>query len=215
MEGFLNRRQPYMKYVEAQVYREPWEVDARLAELQLDRSKLLRARTKALSMAANANPFFPLNSPGTLAYHYGTAGLREELVGPIWRIDRPNGVECIRNESLKLQVAFANVSYACDDEIKPKPRSDKGVGAERLGMGLFQNLPEYAPAQPDGWRLYYLMVDERGAAELTRPVIEKRTFTAWPERIYLSDGSDHKLDPALGLDEGDIADEFDPLVVRK
>lgn len=204
-----------MKFVEATVYREPWEADARLAELQLDRTRLLLIRTKALAMAANANPFFALNASGTFAYHYGTAGLREELVGPIWRIARPNGVECIRNEGLKLQVAFANVDYACDDEIKPKPRSHKGSGAERLGMGLFQNLPEYAPAQPDGWKFYYLMVDERGAAELTRPVIEKGTFTFWPERIYLSDGSDHKLDPVLGLDEGDVADDFDPQVIRK
>jgi hypothetical protein len=204
-----------MKFVEAKVYREPWEVDARLAELQLDRTKLLLVRTKALAMAANANLFFPVNGPGTLAYHYGTAALREGFIGKIWRIARPNGVECIRNEDRKLQVAFANVDYAGDDEIKPRPRSHKGSGAERLGMGLFQNLPEYAPVQADGWKFYYLMVDERGAAELTRPTIEKGTFTFWPERIYLSDGSDHKLDPVLGLDEGDVADEFDPQVIRK
>jgi hypothetical protein len=204
-----------MKYVEAKIYRDLREVDARLDELQLDRPKLLRVRTKALAMAANANPYFPLNSPGTLAYHFGTAGLREEFHGPIWRIDRPNGVECIRNESLKLQVAFANVDYACDEELKPRPRSHKGTGAERLGGGLFQNLPEYAPAQADGWKFYYLMVDERGATELTRPVIGRGTFTAWPERIYLSDGEDFELEPTIGLDEGDVADEFDPQVIRK
>src|SRR5262245_35146334 len=99
MEGFINKAAAnYMKYVEAKVYREQWEVESRLAALQLDRPKLLRARTKALTMAANANLFFALfalNAPGTLAYHFGTAGLREEFVGKIWRIDRPNGVECI------------------------------------------------------------------------------------------------------------------------
>lgn len=204
-----------MKYTEAKVYREIWDVDARLAELQLDRPKLLRVRSKALAMAANANPFFALNASGTLAYHYGTAGLREEFNSDTWKIDRPNGVECIRNEALKLQVAFANVGYACDEFVKPQPRSHKGAGAERLGMGLFLALPEYAPIQPEGWRFYYLMVDERGAAELTRPVIEKGTFAFWPERIFLSDGSDHNLEPKLGLDEGDVADDFDPQVIRK
>ncbi len=204
-----------MEFVKAKVYREPWEVDARLAELQLDRPKLLLVRRKAIAMAANANPFHPVNAPGTFAYHYGTEGLREAFVGSIWRVHRPNGVECIRNENLKLHIAFANVDIACDDERKPRPRSHKGSGAERLGMGLFQNLPEFAPVQPEGWALYYLMVDERGAAELTRPVVSRHTFTAWPERIYLSDGSDLRLEPTLGLDEGDVADDFDPQVIRK
>jgi hypothetical protein len=204
-----------MKFVEAKVYRDPKEVDARLGELQLNRLGLLRVRAKALAMAANATPFHPANAAGTFGYHYGSWGLRDEFVGPIWRLDRPNGVECIRNEGLKLHVAFANVDVACNDEQKPKPRSHKGSGAERLGMGLFHNLPEFAPVQPHGWMLYYLMMDERGAAELTRPVVSRRTFTAWPERIYLSDGSDLQLEPRLGLDGEDVADEFDPQVIRK
>jgi hypothetical protein len=205
-----------MAFTAAKVFSEIWQVDARLAELQLDRPGLLRVREKAISMAANATPFHPANAAGTFGYHYGTAGLREEFVGSIWRIDRPNGVECIRNDGLKVQVAFANVDVACEDQRKPKPLSQKGAGAERLGSGnLFQNLPEFAPTEPDGWKLYYLMVDERGAAELTRPVVSRRTFTAWPERIYLSDGSDLKLEPTLGLDEGDVAGNFDPQVIRK
>ena len=82
---------------------------------------------------------------------------------------------------------------------------------------LFGSLPEYAPAQPrDGWTTFYLMVDQRGAAELTQPVVKNNTFTAWIERIYLSNGDD--LDLAgrrLPLDDGDVADDFDPEVVRK
>ena len=206
-----------MKYVEAKVFREGGEVDSRLGELQLVRLKLLRCRSKALTMAANANLFFPLNAPGTFAYHFGTAGLREEFVGKVWRIDRPNGVECIRNEELKIRVAFVNVNRACSESVKPQPRTQKGAGAERLGMGtgMFDHLPEFAPAQAEGWSLYYLMVDQSGAAELTRPIIEDGIFTFWPERIFLSDGKDMEHDPALGLDEGDVADEFDPPVIRK
>lgn len=204
-----------MKYVEAIVLSEPSEVDARLAALQLTRAGLLRVRSKSLGAAANATPFHPSNAAGTFGYHYGTSGLREEFVGPNWRLDRPNGVETIRNDTLKLQIAFANVDLACDNDRKPRPRSYKGTGSERVCMGnLFERLPEFAPAQPDGWMTFYLMVDERGAAELTRPIISKGTFTHWPERIYLSDGSDLHSEP-LGLDEGDIADDFDPQVIRK
>jgi hypothetical protein len=58
------------------------------------------------------------------------------------------------------------------------------------------------------------MVDERGAAELTRPVVKHNTFTAYIERNYLSDGSDLDRNP-LALPDGDVADGFDPEVVRK
>jgi hypothetical protein len=60
------------------------------------------------------------------------------------------------------------------------------------------------------------MVDPRGAAELTRPVVKNNTFTGWIERNYLSNGEDLDLDgKRLPLDDDDIADGFDPEVVRK
>ena len=107
------------------------------------------------------------------------------------------------------------MDIACNDNLKPKPRSRKGAGAERVFIGnLFGSLPEYAPRQPDGWANFYLMVDEQGAAELTRPVVKNNTFTAYVERIYLSNGDDLDRD-MLGLDDSDTADGFDPEVVRK
>jgi hypothetical protein len=179
---------------------------------------LLRVRAMAVGAAADATPFHPANAAGTFSYHHGTFGLRKEFVGKIWRVERPDGVEAIINEELQVRVVFANVDVASDDDLKPRPRSRKGAGAERVCMGnLFGSLPEYAPAQPrDGWTTFYLMVDQRGAAELTQPVVKNNTFTAWIERIYLSNGDD--LDLAgrrLPLDDGDVADDFDPEVVRK
>jgi hypothetical protein len=56
------------------------------------------------------------------------------------------------------------------------------------------------------------MVDQDGAAELTRPVVSNGTFTNAIERIYLSDGGD---DGAALLGDDDIADGFDPQVARK
>lgn len=79
---------------------------------------------------------------------------------------------------------------------------------------LFGSLPEYAPRQPDGWATYYLMVDENGSAELTRPVVKDGTFTAYIERIFLAEDGILERDP-FDSHKDDEADEFDPQVIRK
>ena len=216
MGEFLNTGALAMSMVETVVRREPWEVGARLVELQLGPiERLLRVRSVAISASADATPFHPANAAGTLAYQHGTFALRVEFVGEVWRLDRPDGVEVIVNDALKIRVVFANVDVACDDAMKPNPRSRKGAGAERVCVGnLFGSLPEFAPRQPDGWATFYLMVDEHGAAELTRPVVKYNTFTAYIERNYLSNGDDLDREP-LALHDGDVADGFDPEVVRK
>jgi hypothetical protein len=143
-------------------------------------------------------------------------GLRDEFVGPRWVIDRSDGIEAIRNDALKIKVAFCNVDLACNDDHIPKPRSEKGAGAERAsGTGLFPDLPHYAPRPAGEWKLYYLMVDQNGAAELTRPVVSGGTFTAAIERIYLSRGGEEEH-PAVRTEEPTApVDNFDPQVVRK
>ena len=205
-----------MSMIETIVLREPWDVDRRLAELQLGpRTRLLKVVAIAISAGADATAFHPANAAGTFSYQHGTWALRDGFVGDAWLLDRPDGVEAIRNDATKVKVIFSNVDVACNDEQKPKPRSRKGAGAERVCVGnLFGSLPDFAPRQPEGWATYYLMVDENGAAELTRPVIKNGTFVSNVERIYLSDGSDLDREP-IALDDGDAADDFDPQVVRK
>jgi hypothetical protein len=204
--------------IETVVLREPWNVDRRLGEIELDRSKLLRVRDVARLSASNATPFHPANAAGTFSYQDGTFSLREVNVkrGSNWVLDRSNGVEAIRNDCLKIRVIFANVDLACDDKQGPKPRSSKGAGAERACQGnLFgDDLKSFSSVPADSYATYYLMVDENGAAELTRPVIKGRTFSSYVERIYLSDGGDAPSDK-LFLDDSDRVDDFDPQVVRK
>lgn len=189
------------------------DVDRRLAELKLDRAILLKVRDVALYSAADATAFHPANAAGTFAYQHGTWALRDNFVGKIWESDRPGGVEVIIDRSTMVMVAYANVDISCNDDHSPKPRSRKGAGAERAAIGsLFASLPQYS-AQPKT-KLYYLMVDESGAAELSHPVVSDNTFISCVERIYLSNGDD--LDRiARTLDDGDIADSFDPIVARK
>lgn len=199
--------------------KEPLDVDARLAELGTDRAVLLEVRDVALTASANATAFHAANAGGTFAYQDGTWALRDRKVKPEgeWEVDRTHGVEAIVNKVRSVKIAFANVDVACSDTQKPKPRSKKGAGGEKVfgGPDLFDgSLPEYAPVPKDGLAAYYLMVDSKGACELTRPVIKGGTFTGYVERIYLSTGIDTDGVGVVDVDNPPISD-FDPEVVRK
>ncbi|MBZ0145950.1 MAG: hypothetical protein K8F62_00145 [Pseudorhodoplanes sp.] len=202
-----------MAALETVVLREVWDVDLRLSQLKLNREGLLIARDVAMQERANATAFHCSNAPGTFSYHHGTWSIRDRFVDKDWAVCRLDGIEGIRNEALKIKVAFSNVDLACNDDHIPKPRSEKGAGAERAASGgLFGHLPHYTSIPTDDFALYYLMVDQEGAAELTRPVVSNGTFSTAIERIYLSDGGD---DGSALLGDDGIADDFDPQVARK
>ena len=205
--------------IQTRVLREPWDVDRRLAELGLDRQKLLTVAEVAVHEAANATPFHPINAAGTFAYHQGTWALRDQFVGRgggEWECDRADGVEAIRNRSKKLRVIFSNVDISCDDRIDPKPRSRKGSGSERACSGnLFGHLPTFARQPVSDEAAFYLMVDEKGNVELTQPTVEGGTFKEYIERIYLYNAKDGGPDGKLSLDDDDVADGFEPDIVRK
>jgi hypothetical protein len=204
-----------MDAIKTFVLREPWDVDRRLSEITLSHSGLLEVRDVAVNESANATPFHAANAAGTFSYHGGTWALRDRFAGGDWVVDRSDGVETIRNEKLKIKVAFSNVDLACNDFHIPKPRTKKGAGAERAtGGGLFADLPQYAPKPVGDWLFYYLMVDERGAAELTRPVVKGGTFVAAIERIFLSSGVDDDGSKLLE-DTTETTIEFEPQVARK
>jgi hypothetical protein len=202
------------------VLREDWEVGSRLKRLGLDKTKLLTVRNIAVGAAADATPYHPANAAGTFAYQHGTFGLRINFVDEKeWKADRPNGVEAIVNNRLRIRVVFANVDIACEDEHEPKGRSDRGAGAERLcaGNSLFQNLPRFVNVDPlssDGWTTFYLMVSPKGAAELTCAKVVNGQFSNFIERIYLSNGSDVEPDIRRSADEGE-AQNFEPQISRK
>ena len=57
------------------------------------------------------------------------------------------------------------------------------------------------------------MADENGAAELTRPHVRGGTFVGAIERLYLSFGGEGGL--AMSIEDGGVADGFDPQIARK
>ena len=205
-----------MSLRQTRIRRDPWDVDSRLFEMgEIKRAALLRVRDVAIGAAADATYFHAANAAGTLAYHHAIFALRYEMVGEKWFIDRPKGIEVVRNPFTSIMVAFSNVDLCCNDDHTPQPRSTKGYGAEIVGQAnLFESLPSFANREDGLWLLYYLMVDERGAAELTSPVVKDGIFAACVERIYLSDGND--LDRGTRIvDDSDAIKNFDPPVIRK
>ena len=138
-----------MDFDETRVFREPWDADQRLNQLELTRQGLLTVRDVAIQERANATQFHASNAAGTFGYHHGTWGLRNEFVGERWKIDRGDGIEAIWNEDLKIKVAFCNVDLACNDFHIPKARSDKGAGAERASGGLLFDDPSAICAAPN------------------------------------------------------------------
>ncbi|ABE64087.1 hypothetical protein Nham_3356 [Nitrobacter hamburgensis X14] len=204
-----------MEFVHTTLLKEPWDVDRRLNAMTLVHSKLLQIRDVAVNEAANATPFHAANAAGTFSYHHGTWALRDQFAGPDWVVDRSEGVEAIRNDKAKIKVAFCNVDLACDEFHIPQPRTKKGAGVERATSGsLFDDLPQIAPKPTGEWQFYYLMVDECGAAELTRPIVKGGTFTDPLERIFLSNGVDDDSGKPLE-DTTDTAIEFEPQIARK
>ena len=197
-------------------FRKTPDVDRQLKELGLSRDGLRKVRRIARHEAAMAGPFHCSNAAGTFSYQHGTWALRKENVGKIWAVDHAGGVESIRSDKLKLRVAFANVDATCDDERKPKPRSEKGAGAERVTSGvLFGDLPESTPQTTGEWAFYYFMLDEQGGTELSWPIIKGGKFVDFVERIYLTDGTEGEDDVFLDDVEGGVAENFDPQVARK
>jgi hypothetical protein len=201
--------------VHTTILQEAWEIEPRLTELGLTKKGLLEVRDVALSEGANATAFHAANAAGTYAYHEATWALRDRFVGGDWVLDRSDGVETIKNDKLKIKVAFSNVDQACNTFHIPKPRTKKGAGAERaVGADLFGGLPHYVPRQSGEWSFYYLMVDQNGAAELTRPVVRGGTFIAAIERICLSTAGGND-DLEISDTTSDVAIEFEPQIARK
>ncbi|MBR1089606.1 hypothetical protein JQ621_19260 [Bradyrhizobium manausense] len=204
-----------MEAVRTIILREPWEIGPRLLELSLPKNKLLEARDIAVHEGSNATKFHAANAPGTFRYHHGIWALRHLFVSQDWVLDRANGVETIKNIKLGLIVGFCNVDLACVDWRDPQPRTKKGSGVELVAAPLlFDSLPQYAPRQTGSWQFFYLMVDDKGAAELSRPVISRGKFGPMIERIYLSTGTDDD-GTAITKDVSDGIVEFDPQIARK
>lgn len=207
--------------VEPIIIDDPDEVANFLEAHHLTREGLLAIRDAAYVQMVDCSPLMAANAPGTLAYHYGVLEMRVQFLGEHWEFSREGGIEAIFNPKLNTKIVFQNVDIACSRVNEPKPRSEKGSGAERECQGnLFAFYGVDAPTKiripQTGVAVHFIMVDERGAVELSRPVIEDKKFTGFIERVFVSDGSDVEQEvvlPARPLEQP--ADDFDVPVRRR
>ncbi|MBW7852450.1 MAG: hypothetical protein H3C38_18290 [Rhodospirillales bacterium] len=209
------------EHVEPTILDDPDEVDRFLEANHLTRQGILAIRDAAYVQMVDCSPLMAANAPGTLAYHYGVLETRAQFLGEHWELSREGGIEAIFNQQLNSKIVFQNVDVACSRVNDPRPRSEKGSGAEReCQANLFEfygmSTPKKIRIPQNHMAVYFIMVDERGAVELSRPVIEDKKFTGFIERVFVSDGSDIEREKALPAEPLDQpVDDFDVPVRRR
>ncbi|MFT9063280.1 MAG: hypothetical protein ABF430_05695 [Acetobacter persici] len=205
-------------WTESTIRSEPEEVDNFLESIDASRNQFFLVGQRALHAKTNATPFHAKNAPGTYVYHEAIPQLRFLFVGEKWTPKTINGVEYIENKDKKIRIAYSSVDVCCLREITPKPCSAKGAGVERaLNGSLFSNLPNYTKmediSKQSDYTIYYMMMDEKGNIELSRPVVSNRTFSNYKERNFLG-SCEEGVEENYNLD-GDTVSDFDPQVTRK
>lgn len=202
------------------VFKDDIDVDRRLFELGMDRQDILDIRDVAASMhATGSSPFFPANGAGQLAYQYGTRELRATFLKRSWEIDQSYGTNGVRHPDHKLIVLYQNVDVACSLVDLPQARSRKGAGSERLSQGnSFELMEADVPSTHSGEGLevavWYVMVAQDGAVEVTHAVIKGNKFSEFIERIFVHDGSDFDGLEDRGSSDHEAVD-FDVTISRK
>jgi len=202
------------------VYIDDIDVDRRLSELGMDRQDIFDIRDVAASMhATGSSPLFPANGAGQLAYQYGTRELRATFMKRKWTIDQSYGTNGVRHPDHKIIVLYQNVVVACSLSDIPQARSRKGAGSERLSQGsAFGLIEEVVPSTHSGEGLevevWYVMVAQDGAVEVTHALIKRGEFADFIERIFVHDGSDFDGLEDRGSSDDDAVD-FDVTISRK
>lgn len=202
------------------IYIDDIDVDRRLAELGMSRQDIVDIRDVAASMhATGSSPLFPANGAGQLAYQYGTRELRATFLKRGWVIDQSYGTNGVRHPDRKIIVLYQNVDVACRLSDLPQARSRKGAGSERLSQGsAFDLIEEVVPSTHSGEGLdvevWYVMVAQDGAVEVTLSLIKGGEFSEFIERIFVHDGSNFDALEEDGSSDDDAID-FDIKISRK
>lgn len=207
--------------VETRIIDDPADVASFLEANDLTARGIVAVRDAAYMQMVDCSPLMAANAPGSLAYHYGVLEMRVQFLGDHWELCREGGIEAIFNPKRNTKIVFQNVDVACSRVTNPKPRSEKGAGAEReCQANLFEFYGVLAPTKvrvpQSGMAVHFIMVAEDGAVELSRPVVEDKKFTGFVNRVFVSDGSDIEdqlVRPSGPLDNP--IDDFDVPIRRR
>lgn len=208
------------------LYKDSWEVDARLTNFGVTKSELEQVAFLTLAARLESVDADPKSAPGLLSYIYGTRYLRH-LFGPKgWISDRHENIESILNVSTGDRIVYQNVDSACLSFTSPRAISGKGAAASRMvdvAQGhLFEDLasPEVVPltrVHSINSRVWYFCVSfdrDEVRAELSLPAtINSNNFMGFIERIFVAQsGSEGPIKIGSG---GEPPLEFEPTILRK
>ncbi|QDH17400.1 hypothetical protein [Swingsia samuiensis] len=194
------------------------EVDLFLESIDASRNQFLLAGHRALHARTDATPLHAKTAKGTFLFQAAIFQVRYLLVGEKWEPSFSKGIEYIENKAKKIRVAYSTVDVCCRKDVLPKPLSKKGPATERsLNNSLFSDLPTYTKSEDtdkkDIFTTYYLLLDDKGNMELSRPIVSNKTFSSYKERNFLGN-CNSSTETKMNL-EGDILYDFDPQIIKK
>ncbi|CAE6969238.1 hypothetical protein R69608_07188 [Paraburkholderia nemoris] len=179
------------------VFHEPADVEARLAELQLDRQVLIDAVLQAILYRARLTAHHPRLYRHSVLTNETVAALRDFLIPRGWEKQDEGNYELVVNPALNVAIAVASGDDATglkdrtpSNKSEKGPRTVKAVDDNRTADLFPETLPPVADEQriPDTRILLHHFNGDELRLELSRPNgydSTQRFVTSWSERIVL------------------------------
>ncbi len=211
-------------YPPSLIYKEDWEIDARLIPFDVTRSELIEIARAVAGARADTVENDPLSAEGQFAYIFGTRATRALWRPKGWVLHRAENIESVKHPKLNWLVTYQSVDLAASLLHSPRAVSGKGAGADRFidsRQGELFAAKESTKAsrfKPENSGAWFYCVSVNGdnvCAELSRPIgISGGNFDGFIERIFIVRDGEWPQLSVMPLPEGGRA-EFEPVVTRK
>lgn len=208
------------------IYKDEWEVDARLAEtFGVTRDELIHVIREVVGARADAVENDPVSAAGLFAYIHGTRNVRALFRSRGWINESIDNMPLVKHPELGLLVGYQSVDLAASDFHSPKAISGKGAGAERAideAQGWLFSPSELEPdTRVDGpisaglWHFCVSVDGEDVRAELSLSAgISGGNFKGFIERIFIVGKGEWDTVRLKDREDGGAV-EFEPVVLRK
>jgi hypothetical protein len=206
------------------IYREDWEVEPRLAQLETSKAEMIEIIRRAVAARNDATDDDPITAPGTLSYIFGVRAVRRTFRKKGWAIYRAENIEATYNSENGIKIVFQNAESAADPLQLPQAVRQKGPASVRavdIGQGsLFppdEDEEERSKAQlATVWIIFVHANGDDIRAELScpRPMVDG-IFVSFHERIFIIKPGDWTEIAFKDDDAPDPAQDFEINVTRK
>lgn len=163
------------------IYREDWEIDARLVPFDATRPELVEVARAVVAARADAVENDPATAEGQFAYIFGTRSTRTLWRRKGWLLHREENIEAVKHPKIDWKVIYQSVDLASHVSHDPRAASGKGSGADRLidaGQGsLFTpeqlaagHASKFNPLNSGAWFYCVSVNGDDVRAELSLPI---------------------------------------------